>query len=286
VSLVAASPATQLSFDDSAAYERFVGTWGRAAGSMFLQWLNPPKSADWLDVGCGTGLFTELIVKSCAPASVIGIDPAQAQIDYASRKPIAAHASFRTGDAQDLPLQDGTFDIVASALVINFIPDRRRAISEMSRVTRPGGLVGGYIWDFEAELSPSGPFRLALRDLVRDVPPLPGTEDSALAQLRSLFEHAGFVEIATTSFDVTVEFPDFDAFWTAQTPSYAPTTRIIDAMDERRRRQLRQAVRARVQPGENGLIRYSARANAVRGNAGEGSGATVLEPSHCCLPTP
>ena len=264
-SLVAESPA-KLSFDDSAAYERFVGTWGRAAGSMFLQWLNPPKSADWLDVGCGTGLFTELIVKSCAPASVVGIDPAQAQIDYASRKPIAAHASFRTGDAQALPLRDATFDIVASALVINFIPDRRRALSEMSRVTRPGGLVGGYIWDFEAELSPSGPFRLALRELVRDVPPLPGTEDLAQARLYSLFEQAGFVQIATTSFEVTVEFPDFDAFWTAQTPSYAPTTRIIAAMDDRRRKQLRDAVRAKVRPAGNGVIRYAARANAVQGN--------------------
>ena len=139
----------------------------------------------------------------------------------------------------------------------------------MSRVTRPGGLVGGYIWDFGAELSPSEiPFRLALRELVRDVPPLPGTEDSAPARLYSLFEQAGFVQIATTSFDVTVEFPDFDAFWTAQTPSYAPTTRIIAAMDDRRRQQLRDAVRAKVRPAGNGVIRYVARANAVQGNVG------------------
>jgi ubiquinone/menaquinone biosynthesis C-methylase UbiE len=273
-SLIAESPA-KLSFDDSAAYERFVGTWGRAAGSMFLQWLDPPRSADRLDVGCGTGLFTELIVRSCAPASVIGIDPAPTQINYASRKPIAAHASFRTGDAEALPLRDATFDIVASALVINFIPDRPRALSEMSRVARPGGLVGGYIWDFEAELSPSGPFRLALRDLVRNVPPLPGTEDSAQARLRTLFKQAGFVEVATRSFEVAVEFPDFDAFWTAQTPSYAPTTRIIADMDDRSRRRLREAVRARVQPGENGLIRYSARANAVRGKSAKGQGGGV-----------
>ena len=263
MSLAAESP-TRLSFDDSAAYERFVGTWGRAAGSVFLDWLDPPPNANWLDVGCGTGLFTELIVERCGPASVIGIDPAPAQISYASRKPIAAHASFRTGDAQALPLEDAAFDIVASALVINFIPDRLRALSEMGRVVRPGGLVGGYIWDFQAELSPSGPFRLALRDLVQDVPPLPGTEDSTPERLQSLFEQAGFVRVAATSFDVMVEFPDFDAFWTAQTPRYAPTTRIIVAMDQRRRRLLREAVRARVQPAGNGVIRYAVRANAVR----------------------
>ena len=255
---------TQLSFDDSAAYERFVGTWGRAAGSMFLGWFDPLKGADWLDVGCGTGLFTELIFKACTPKSLVGIDPAPAQIAYASRKPIATHASFRTGDAQALPFQDAGFDVVASALVINFIPDRLRALSEMRRVARPGGLVGGYIWDFQAELSPSGPFRVALRDLRQNVPPLPGTEDSALSRLEWLFTQAGLVEIATTSFDVTVEFPDFDAFWTAQTPGYAPTTRIVTAMDDRQRRRLRDAIHSRISGSANGSIRYPARANAIR----------------------
>jgi ubiquinone/menaquinone biosynthesis C-methylase UbiE len=256
---------TQLSFDDSAAYERFIGTWGRAAGSMFLGWLAPAIGADWLDVGCGTGLFTELILKACAPASVVGIDPAAAQISYASRKPIAAHVSFRTGDAQALPFKDASFDVVASALVINFIPDRLRALSEMRRVARPGGLVGGYVWDFQAELSPSGPLRVALRDLAQGVPLLPGTEDAGLSRLAWLFTQAGFSEIATTSFDVTVEFPDFDAFWTAQTPRYAPTTKIVGALDDRQRRQLRDAINARISSSADGSIRYPARANAVRG---------------------
>src|SRR5262245_17132116 len=255
---------TQLSFDDSATYEQFVGTWGRAAGSMFLDWLDPPQQADWLDVGCGTGLFTELIVKTCAPASIVGIDPAAAQIRTATRKPVAARANFCIGDAQTLPLEDAAFDVVASALVINFIPDRLRALAEMGRVARAGGLVGGYVWDFQAELSPSGPFRLALRKLVPDVPSLPGTEDSKPSRLASLFRQAGFAEVATTSFDVAVEFPHFDAFWTAQTPSYAPTTRIIAAMDERRRDRLQEAIRSRVEPSAGGVIRYAARANAVR----------------------
>jgi ubiquinone/menaquinone biosynthesis C-methylase UbiE len=259
---------TQLSFDDSAAYERFVGTWGRAAGSRFLDWLDPPKRVNWLDVGCGTGLFTELIVKNCSPASVVGLDPAPAQIAFATGKPIAAQAQFRTGDAQALPFPDAAFDVVASALVINFIPDRARALAEMARVTRSGGLVGGYIWDFQAELSPSGPFRLALQEFVKGVPPLPGTEDSAPSRLRSLFEQADFADIVTTSFEVTVEFPDFNAFWIAQTPRYAPTTKIVTAMDASQRDQLQAAIRSRVNPSAGGVIRYTARANAIRARAG------------------
>lgn len=230
---------------------------------MFLDWLDPPEGIDWLDVGCGTGLFTELIAKRCAPASLIGIDPVAAQISYAKSKPIATKAEFRTDDAQALPFKDTSFDAVASALVINFIPDRPRALSEMRRVVRGGGIVGGYVWDFAAELSPSGPFRLGLRAFA-DVPPLPGTEDSTLHRLQLLFEQAGFVEIATTSFDVTVEFPNFETFWTAQTPSYAPTTKLIAAMGDDTRGRVRDAIRAGLQPSSDGTIRYPARANAIR----------------------
>jgi ubiquinone/menaquinone biosynthesis C-methylase UbiE len=234
---------------------------------MFLEWLAPPKQASWLDVGCGTGLFTELIVKHCSPVSVIGIDPAPAQIAYASRKPVAARAQFRTGDAQALPFPDAAFDIVASALVIIFIPDRPHALAEMARVARPGGVVGGYIWDFQAELSPSGPFRLALREFVNRVPPLPGAEDSAPSRLRLLFQQAGFADIVTTSFEVTVEFPNFEAFWAAQMPRYVPTTRMVDAMDQRERDRLQAAIRSRVKPSAGGVIRYAARANAVAARA-------------------
>jgi ubiquinone/menaquinone biosynthesis C-methylase UbiE len=199
--------------------------------------------------------------------SVIGIDPAPAQIAYASRKPVAARAQFRTGDAQALPFPDAAFDIVASALVINFIPDRPHALAEMARVARPGGVVGGYIWDFQAELSPSGPFRLALGEFVTGVPPRPGAEDSAPSRLHWLFEQAGFAEIVTTSFEVTVEFPDFAAFWAAQTPRYVPTTRMIDAMDQRERDRLQAAIRSRVEPSAAGVIRYAARANGVAARA-------------------
>jgi ubiquinone/menaquinone biosynthesis C-methylase UbiE len=254
---------TELSFTDSAAYERFIGSWGRAAGAAFLDWVNPPAGAVWLDVGCGTGLFTELIFETRSPSAVFGIDRAKAQIEYAKRKPVAQRARFQTGDAQALPFQDATFDVVASALTINFIPDRLRALSEMRRVTRPGGVVAGYVWDFMAELSPSGPFRLGLRDLIADVPALPGAEESELGTLRSLFDRAGLAEIGTKSIDVTVEFPGFEAFWLAQTPSYAPTTKLIDTMSASDHARLIEAVRARLPTSSNGSIRYPARANAI-----------------------
>ena len=164
-------------FDDGAAYDEFMGRWSRAVGAVFLDWLAAPRKAAWLDVGCGTGAFTTLIVKTCAPARVAAVDPGAAQIEFARRQPVAKRADFRVADAQTLPFSDGTFDVVASALVINFIPDRARAVAQMRRVTRPYGTVGGYVWDFADDRSPSWPFNRALSGLGIEPPQLPGTPE-------------------------------------------------------------------------------------------------------------
>src|SRR6187431_1361038 len=118
-------------------YERFMGRWSRAIGEKFLDWLGAPSGARWLDVGCGTGAFSELIAKRCAPKSITGIDPSAAQVDYA-RKLLPAY-TFDVGDSMALPYSDTAFDVGASALVIHFIPDRQKAFAEMKRVLVSGG---------------------------------------------------------------------------------------------------------------------------------------------------
>lgn len=255
------------SFDDSVAYELSMGRWSRALGQAFLHWAGPPADARWLDVGCGTGIFTELVLDTCSPAAVFAVDPAKAQIEHACDQAVGKRAEFQLADAQALPFADASFDVVASALVMNFIPDRPRAISEMARVTRRRGLVAGCVWDFAADLSPSWPLRLGMRRIGVEVPRVPGTEDSSLGALASLFERGGFEEIATTSIDVTVAFADFDEFWHAQTPRYAPTTKIIDAMTNSDRGRLMKVMRAEVPVLPSGRIGYSARANAIKASA-------------------
>jgi ubiquinone/menaquinone biosynthesis C-methylase UbiE len=252
------------SFHDGAGYEQFMGRWSRALGQRFLRWVAPPADARWLDVGCGTGIFTELILDRCSPAAVFAVDPAKAQIEHALSQPVGQRAEFWLADAQALPFPDTSFDVVASALVMNFITDRPRALSEMRRVTRTGGVIAACVWDFAAELSPSWPLRLAMSRIGATVPQMPGARDSSLAALASLFANGGLDAIAGTCIDVTVAFADFDEFWRAQTPRYAPTTKILDALTKSDHARLMEVIRVELPAFPDGRIEYSARANAIK----------------------
>ena len=134
----------KIAFDAADDYERFMGRWSRAVGEKFLAWLDPPANARWLDVGCGTGAFSELILRNCAPHAIAGVDPSPEQIDYV-RNLLPGH-TFKVADSAAMPFGDNEFDVVGSALVIHFIPDRGKAFADMKRVLKPGGLVGGYTW--------------------------------------------------------------------------------------------------------------------------------------------
>jgi ubiquinone/menaquinone biosynthesis C-methylase UbiE len=252
-----------IQFGDAGAYERFMGRWSRAVAPLFLDWLNPPKRARWLDIGCGSGILTEALLDLCDPASVTGIDPSAAQIAAALGGRAAQRARFKTADAMELPFPDRSFDNTVSALVINFIADPSPALAEVRRVTVRGGRVGGYVWDFEKDLSPSGPLRRAMRAFGAEVPALPGTSHSSLQALESLFRQAGFSAIDSRTIDVTLAYSDFTDFWSAQTSDYSPTTKVINAMTDAERRRLMRAVQEAVPRAHNGRIEYTARANAI-----------------------
>jgi len=92
-----------ISFDDGTAYERMMGTWSQLAGDVFLSWLAPEPGLRWIDMGCGNGAFTQLLVDRCAPSEVHGIDPGEGQLAFAMARPAADLARFRKGDAKALP---------------------------------------------------------------------------------------------------------------------------------------------------------------------------------------
>jgi ubiquinone/menaquinone biosynthesis C-methylase UbiE len=137
----------KIRFDDGAAYEQMMGVWSRFAGRIFLDWLAPSSGLRWIDIGCGNGAFTELLVERCSPVEVQGIDPSEGQLAFARTRTASRLANYCKGDAMALPFADGSFDAAVMALVLVFVSDPAKGVSEMVRVVRPGGAVATYMWD-------------------------------------------------------------------------------------------------------------------------------------------
>jgi ubiquinone/menaquinone biosynthesis C-methylase UbiE len=181
----------QIRFDDGAAYERMMGNWSRLAGDMFLDWLAPRSGLRWIDIGCGNGAFTELLVERCAPAEIQGVDPSEAQLTFARARPAARVAKFRQGDAMALPFSEDRFDAAVMALVLFFVPDPAKGVAEMMRVVCPGGTVANYVWDMLGGGVPLEPIQVEMRAM--GVTPLlpPRTDASRMEALRGLVDGCG-----------------------------------------------------------------------------------------------
>ena len=88
-----------------------------------------------------------MLVECCAPISVQGIDPSEAQLAFARTRPASRVAQFRQGDAMTQPFPDDIFDVAVMPLVIFFVPNPEKGVAETVRVVRPGGTVTAYPWD-------------------------------------------------------------------------------------------------------------------------------------------
>jgi len=259
---------TDFRFTEGAAYERFMGPWTRAVGAVFLDWLAMLEGQRWLDIGCGTGVFTELISEKAAPSEIVAIDPAPAQILYAREKPVAARADFRIADAAELPFDDASFGVAASALVINFIPEREKAIAEMRRVTRPGGCVAGFVWDFCGPLAVTRHVTNVLREMEAKVAPMPGVKSTRPEALGLLFEQAGLADVALRAIEVELTYPHIDAYWRRFIENPTPASLFVRGLPPAEQEVFRAKVTASLPAAPDGTVTFSARANAVKGFVG------------------
>jgi len=258
---------TRVVFDDADAYDRYMGRWSRAIAEKFLAWLDAPRNRAWLDVGCGTGAFTETIFRRAAPAMIVGIDPSPALLEQAQRTLRAPQAHFRVGTAIDLPFGDGEFDVVASALVIHFIQDRPKAYREMLRVTRPGGIIGGYTWRKSPTIidAPYGPLARAVADVGGDVMQSPIVSEAMPDGLRATLTAEGYGDLEIATIEASQTFRDFDDYWTSQTATFPhPVAKSVAALTDRNRERLRDNLRAVLAPAADGSITYASRATAFK----------------------
>lgn len=251
-----------------AAYEPYVGRWSRPVAREFLRWLALAPSTCWLDVGCGTGALSQTILTYAAPALVHGIDPSAGYLTVAQQQVRDARTRFEQGDAQRLPVDTATYDAVVSGLVLNFIPDVSAGLGEMVRVTKPGGTVAAYVWDYAGKMELMRYFWDAAVALKPEDRELDEGRRFPLCQpepLRQVFTAVGLHDVEVRSIDVPTHFQDFDDYWSPFLGGQFPAPDYAMSLSEEDRETLWERLRSTLPIEVDGSIRLIARAWAVRG---------------------
>ncbi|MDQ1603047.1 MAG: hypothetical protein QOE01_892 [Actinomycetota bacterium] len=229
-----------MSFDVAAtAYDRFMGRFSGPLAGVFADAAGVRPGLRALDVGCGPGALTSVLVQRLGAERVTAVDPSPPFVEAVrSRLP---GVEVTAGSAESLAFADDSFDVTLAQLVVHFMADPVSGLAEMARVTSPGGVVAACVWDHGGD---SGPLSLFWR-AVRDVDPqaageagLPGSREGHLV---ALCEAAGLQGPASSRLTVTVTFGSFEQWWEPYTLGVGPAGAYVAALDDVRR----DAVRAR-----------------------------------------
>jgi SAM-dependent methyltransferase len=262
------SEQTREAWDSGDAYDRWVGRWSRPVAARFVDWLAVPTGLSWADVGCGTGALTELILRSCEPASVVGVDRAAPFIAVARRRISDRRASFEVGDAASLPWAEASVDAAVSGLVLNFVPDAAAMVNEMRRITRPQGRVAAYVWDYAGGMEMMRNFWDVAIALNPNDASLDQAERFPICQpgpLQELFNKVGLESVSARPIDTAMVFRDFDDYWTPFLGKQGSAPTYVAGLDETMRNRIRDELKARLPTQPDGAIHLRARAWAVQG---------------------
>jgi SAM-dependent methyltransferase len=249
-------------------YDAYMGRWSRRIAPLFLNLLSVPRAADWLELGCGTGVLTKAITGLCDPGSLLALDPSEGFIATARQKLPGDHVTFRAANAESLAgMASASFDAAVSGLVLNFVPDRIGALREMKRLTRPGGTVAFYVWDY-----PGGgvEFMRAFWTAAVALDPNAGdlTEDKRFPfctaeGLRDLARAAGLDAPTVTRLEAASIFSDFEDYWHPFTLGAGPAPGYCMSLSAEARERLRSRLSETLPRQPDGSILLKIRAWAV-----------------------
>lgn len=242
------------------AYDSFMGRYSVPLASHFADFARIADQRRVLDVGSGPGALIAELAKRLGTAAVSAVDPSESFVVAAQQR--FPEVEVRKATAEDLPFEDRTFDATLAQLVVHFMTDPVAGLGEMSRVTRPGGVVAACVWDHAGEKGPLHAFWRAARELDADV-----ADESQLAGAREghlgeLFREAGLQEVEEDALTVAVEHLTFDDWWAPFTRGVGPAGAYVSSLESGRMVELRALCRQTLGPAP---FTISAIAWAARG---------------------
>ncbi len=214
-----------------------MGRFSEPLAVRFVELVDVRAGQRALDVGCGPGVLTARLVDRLGVSNVSAVDPSPPFV--AAVRERLPGVEVRSAAAERLPFPDGRFDLTLAQLVVHFMSDPVTGLSEMARVTRPGGLVAANVWDLAGGGSPLSTFWRAARDVdpgVLDESARAGAREGDLAEL---FEASGLHDIEPGSLTVSVRFPTFAAWWEPYTLGVGPSGAYVAGLDDAQRDALR-----------------------------------------------
>ena len=169
-----------------------------------------------------------------AGASVTGLDLSRGMLERARRKGSGLRITWDYGDAQDLPYEAGSFDVVSSNFGVIFAPDNAAVARQLARVCRRGGRLGLTAWRANAPLA-----ELYSR-FGREQPPARSDEWGDEAEVHALLGRYFELTIEERVWHLEGETPE-DVFETMAVAA-PPTKAFLDELDAGRRAELRHAL--------------------------------------------
>jgi len=224
------------------AYDRFMGRYSRFLSPQLADLAGVREGQRVLDVGCGPGALTAELVGRVGASSVAAVDPSEPFVAAARER--HPEVDVHQAAAEELPFADAAFDAALAQLVVQFMSDPGAGVSEMRRVTQPGGVVAASVWDHGGGRGPLSPFWRAARELD---PALGGESHGVGAsdgELARLFSAAGLSDVEQTALSVRVEHPSFEEWWEPFELGVGPAGAYVAGLDAERRTELRERCRA------------------------------------------
>ncbi len=194
------------------AYDSFLGRYSQPLASVFADAAGVGRGMRALDVGCGPGALTRVLVDRLGSRAVAACDPSPGSVaECAARHP---GVDLRPGRAEELPFEDAAFDAVLAQLVLPFVGEPARAATELRRVVRPGGIVAACTWDVAEGMEMLRHFW----DAALAVDPEAPDEARVLrfgraGEIADLFASAGIEDLEETTLTVAATYGDFHELW-------------------------------------------------------------------------
>jgi len=245
----------------AAEYDRFMGRYSVPLAPLFVEFAHVGSGHPVLDVGCGPGALTGELVCRLGADSVWAIDPSENFV--AAVRDRLPGVRVQRASAEQLPFEDGRFQAALAQLVVHYVADPVAALREMTRVTRPEGVVAACVWDYGGGRSPLSAFWKAAHQLDPDAGDESNVAGATLGDLAELLQAAGLQDIDKTALTIEVEHPSFEDWWEPFTFGIGRAGSYVAQRGSAQRDRLRDSCREMLPPAP---FVVSASAWAARGH--------------------